>query len=263
MSRIIVITSGKGGVGKTTSSANIGVGLAYMGYRVLLIDMDLGLRNLDVIMGLENRITYNLLDIIEGKCRTRQALIRDLRYPNLSVIAASQIKDKSALRAGQMEKFLKTIQDDFDYIFLDCPAGIENGFKNAIAAANQAIMITTPEVSSLRDADRVHRLLQNAHIENISLVINRIRYEMIRKGEMIDLNDIVDILGIDLLGNIPDDKNIIVATNYGEPVIFSDSPAAAAYRHICRRLSGEAIPLSDDIPSRFYRYKYHRTLKTG
>ena len=261
MSEVIVITSGKGGVGKTTSTANIGVGLAYMGYRVLLVDTDLGLRNLDVVMGLENKIKYNLVDIIEGRCRAKQAMIKDMHYPNLTLIAASQVKDKSSVNPFQMKKLIEELRKEFDYVLLDCPAGIESGFKNAVAAADRAFVVTTPEVSAIRDADRVQRLLEHMGIEDIALILNRIRYDMIRKGEMLAVEDVIDILGLTLLGNVPDDASVIMATNHGEPVIHLNCASGTAYRHICRRITGDNVPLLEDIPPR-YRRSY-RFLKIG
>lgn len=261
MGEVIVITSGKGGVGKTTSTANIGVGLAYMGHRVLLIDTDLGLRNLDVVMGLENKIKFNLVDIIEGRCRAKQAMIRDMHYPNLTLIAASQVKDKSSVNPFQMKKLIYQLKKDYEYVLLDCPAGIESGFKNAVAAADRAFIVTTPEVSAIRDADRVQRLLESMGIDDISLILNQIRYDMIRKGDMLAVDDVIDILGLKLLGNVPDDASVIIATNHGEPVVHLNSVSGVAYRHICRRITGEDVPLNEDVPAR-YRRNY-RFLKIG
>lgn len=182
MSEIIVITSGKGGVGKTTTSANVGTGLAILGKKVVLIDTDIGLRNLDVVMGLENRIVYNLVDVVEGNCRMKQALIKDKRYPNLFLLPSAQTRDKSAVSPGQMVKLVEDLRDDFDYILLDCPAGIEQGFQNAIAGADRALVVTTPEVSAIRDADRIIGLLEAADMKSIDLIVNRIRMDMVRRG---------------------------------------------------------------------------------
>ena len=245
MSEIIVVTSGKGGVGKTTSTANIGAGLARMNKKVVLVDTDIGLRNLDVVMGLENRIIYNLVDVIEGTCRLKQALIRDKHYPSLYLLPSAQTRDKSAVMPEQMIKLADGLKDIFDYVILDCPAGIEQGFKNAIAAAGRAIVVTTPEVSSIRDADRIIGLLEHAGIKKIDLVVNRIRMDMVKRGEMMSVEDVLDILAVNLLGAIPDDENIVIAANHGEPVIGSDSLSGQAYMNIARRIAGETVPLLD------------------
>lgn len=245
MSEIIVVTSGKGGVGKTTSTANIGAGLARMNKKVVLVDTDIGLRNLDVVMGLENRIIYNLVDVIEGTCRLKQALIRDKHYPGLYLLPSAQTRDKSAVMPEQMIKLADGLKDIFDYVILDCPAGIEQGFKNAIAAAGRAIVVTTPEVSSIRDADRIIGLLEHAGIKIIDLVVNRIRMDMVKRGEMMSVEDVLDILAVNLLGAIPDDESIVIAANHGEPVIGSDSLSGQAYMNIARRIAGETVPLLD------------------
>ena len=243
MSEVIVVTSGKGGVGKTTSTANIGTGLARMNKKVVLIDTDIGLRNLDVVMGLENRIIYNLVDVVEGNCRIRQALIKDKRYPTLYLLPAAQTRDKSAVSPEQMRKLVDDLKPIFDYIILDCPAGIEQGFRNACAAADRAIVVTTPEVSSIRDADRIIGLLEADGIKNISLVINRIRMDMVKRGDMMSVEDVIDILGADLLGAVPDEEAIVVASNHGEAVAGTESVSGQAYINICRRLEGETVPL--------------------
>ena len=195
MSEVIVVTSGKGGVGKTTTSANVGTGLAMMGAKVVLIDTDIGLRNLDVVMGLENRIVYNLVDVVEGNCRIKQALIKDKRYPNLFLLPSAQTKDKSAVTPGQMRKLVDDLREEFDYVLLDCPAGIEQGFKNAIAGADRAFVVTTPEVSAIRDADRIIGLLEAEGIVKIDLIVNRIRMDMVRRGDMMSIEDVTDIRG--------------------------------------------------------------------
>lgn len=242
MGEIIVVTSGKGGVGKTTTTANLGVGLAELGKKVIVIDTDLGLRNLDVVMGLENRIVYNLVDVIEGKCRLKQALIRDKRYDNLYLLPSAQTKDKSAVSPEQMKKLTAELRADYDYILLDCPAGIEQGFQNAIAGADRAIVVTTPEVSAIRDADRIIGLLETNKIQKIELVINRIRIEMVKRGDMMSIDDVTEILSVNLLGAIPDDEQVVIATNQGASVIAGSSPAGQAYRNICRRIKGEEVP---------------------
>ena len=196
MSEVIVVTSGKGGVGKTTTSANVGTGLAAMGKRVVLIDTDIGLRNLDVVMGLENRIVYNLVDVVEGKCRIKQALIKDKRHPNLYLMPSAQTKDKTAVNPEQMVLMVNQLREQFDYIILDCPAGIEQGFKNAIAGADRALVVTTPEVSAIRDADRIIGILEANNFSKIDLIINRLKYEMVKRGDMMSAADDVDILAI-------------------------------------------------------------------
>jgi len=245
MSEVLVVTSGKGGVGKTTTTANVGTGLAKLNKKVVLIDTDIGLRNLDVVMGLENRIVYNLVDVVEGNCRMKQALIKDKRYPNLFLLPSAQTRDKSAVTPEQMKKLTEDLTDDFDYIILDSPAGIEQGFKNAISGADRAIVVTTPEVSAIRDADRIIGLLEASEINNINLVINRLRMDMIKRGDMMSIDDVIDILAVDLIGAVPDDENIVISTNQGEPLVGTDSLAGQAYLNICRRIMGEEIPLMD------------------
>lgn len=249
MSEVIVITSGKGGVGKTTSTANIGVGLARLNKKVVLVDTDIGLRNLDVVMGLENRIIYNLVDVIEGNCRVKQALIKDKHYSNLYLLPAAQTRDKSAVTPEQMIKLIDSLKQIFDYIILDCPAGIEQGFRNAIAAADRAIVITTPEVSAIRDADRIIGLLEAFGIKKIDLIVNRIRMDMVRKGEMMSVEDVLDILAINLIGALPDDEGVVIASNHGEPVVGSEALSGQCYMNIAGRITGETIPLTDLNPS--------------
>ena len=245
MSEVIVITSGKGGVGKTTTTANIGTGLAKLGKKVVMIDTDIGLRNLDVVMGLENRIVYNLVDVVEGNCRLKQALIKDKRYSNLFLLPSAQTRDKSAVSPEQMRKLVDELRKDFDYILLDCPAGIEQGFKNAIAGADRAIIVTTPEVSAIRDADRIIGLLEAEELKKIELVINRIRMDMVKRGDMMSVEDVVDILAIDLIGVVPDDESIVIATNEGEPLVGSDTQAGKAFANICHRVLGEEVPIME------------------
>lgn len=243
MSEVIVITSGKGGVGKTTSTANIGTGLAKLGKSVVMIDTDIGLRNLDVVMGLENRIVYNLVDVVEGNCRMKQALIKDKRYNNLCLLPSAQTRDKTAVNPEQMKKLIEELKPEFDYILLDCPAGIEQGFKNAIAAADRALIVTTPEVSAIRDADRIIGLLEANDIHKINLIVNRLRMDMVKRGDMMSIEDVIDILAIDLIGAVPDDEHIVIATNQGEPLAGDSSLAGTAYMNICKRILGEEVPL--------------------
>jgi len=244
MSRVIVVTSGKGGVGKTTTVANIGTGLALLNKRVVLLDADIGLRNLDVVMGLENRIVYDLVDVVEGICKLRQALIRDKRFEELYLLPAAQTKEKTAIAPEQMKELCDRLRQDFDYILIDCPAGIEHGFKNAVAGADSAIIVTTPEIAAVRDADRIIGLLEASELSRPRLLINRLRADMVKKGDMMDIDDMIEILAIELLGVVPEDENIVISTNRGEPVITdSDAKAGQAYRNISRRLEGEDVPL--------------------
>lgn len=246
MGEVIVITSGKGGVGKTTSTANIGTGLAMLGKKVVLLDTDIGLRNLDVVMGLENRIVYDLIDVLEGNCRLKQALIKDKRYEGLYLLPAAQTKDKSAVTPEQVMNLCKELKKEFDIVLIDSPAGIEQGFKNAIAGADRAIVVTTPEVSAVRDADRIIGLLEAHDLGNSFLLINRIRYDMVKRRDMMTIDDIIDILAIDLIGVIPDDEKIIISTNRGEPVVSdSNSRAGQGFRNITRRILGEQVPIMD------------------
>ena len=245
MGEVIVITSGKGGVGKTTTTANLGAGLSGFDKKVVVVDTDLGLRNLDVVMGLENLIVYNLVDVIEGTCRLKQALIRDKRYENLYLLPSAQTKDKSAISPGQMKKLTSQLKEEFDYVLLDCPAGIEQGFQNAIAGADRAVVVTTPEVSAIRDADRIIGLLESNHLKKISLIINRIRMDMVRKGDMMSVDDVTEILAVDLIGTILDDEQIVVAANQGEPLSGQNSQAEEEYKNICRRLLGEEVPFAE------------------
>lgn len=245
MSEVIVITSGKGGVGKTTTTANLGTGLAKLDKKVVMIDTDIGLRNLDVVMGLENRIVYNLVDVVEGNCRIKQALIKDKRYPNLCLLPSAQTRDKTAVTPEQMRKLIEELKEDYDYILLDCPAGIEQGFKNAIAAADRALIVTTPEVSAIRDADRIIGLLEANEIHKIDLIVNRLRMDMVKRGDMMSIEDVIEILAIDLIGAVPDDENIVIATNQGEPCVGDSSLAGQAYMNICKRVMGQEVPMLD------------------
>ena len=261
MSEVIVVTSGKGGVGKTTTSANVGTGLAMMGAKVVLIDTDIGLRNLDVVMGLENRIVYNLVDVVEGNCRMKQALIKDKRYPNLFLLPSAQTKDKSAVTPGQMQKLVEDLREEFDYVLLDCPAGIEQGFKNAIAGADRAFVVTTPEVSAIRDADRIIGLLEAEGITKIDLIVNRVRMDMVRRGDMMSIEDVTDILGIPSIGAIPDEEEIVVSTNQGEPLAGMNSASGQAYLNICKRVFGQEVPLVDMEKKRSFFARFSGRLK--
>lgn len=254
MSEVIVVTSGKGGVGKTTTTANIGNALARLGYSVLLIDTDIGLRNLDVVMGLENRIVYNLVDAIEGNCRLKQAIIKDKNCQGLALLPAAQTRDKTSISPEQMKKLIEQLKPEYDYIVIDCPAGIEHGFKNAIAAAERAIVVTTPEVSAIRDADRIIGILDANEMQRIDLVINKIRMDMVRRGDMMSVDDVVDILSVNLIGTIMDDEGIVISTNRGEPVAGSGTKSGKAYDNIARRIAGEA--LCNDSSESFSLFKW-------
>jgi septum site-determining protein MinD len=245
MGDAIVVTSGKGGVGKTTSSANIGTALALQGKKVVVIDTDIGLRNLDVVMGLDNRIIYDLIDVAEGRCRLQQALIQDKRCPELYMLPAAQTKDKDAIQPEQVREIVLELKKSYDFVIIDCPAGIEQGFKNAIAGANKSIVVTTPDNAAIRDADRVIGLLQaEPAIESPKLIINRIRPHLMKNGDMIDIQEICAVLSIDLLGVVPDDEDVIRAANSGEPIVMNpNARAAIAYRNIARRIVGDTVPL--------------------
>ncbi len=246
MGEVIVITSGKGGVGKTTTSANIGTGLASNGAKVVMIDADIGLRNLDVVLGLENRIVYDIVDVVDKNCRLKQALIKDKKLENLFLLPAAQTKDKDAISPQQMQELCNELKAEFDYIIIDCPAGIEQGFKNAIAGADRAIVVTNPEVSSVRDADRIIGLLEANELNNPKLVLNRIRPDMVKRGDMMAIEDVTDILSIDVIGVVPDDESIVVSTNRGEPAVLdNNSKAGEAFRNITRRIMGEEVPIMD------------------
>ncbi len=242
MSEVIVITSGKGGVGKTTTAANVGTGLAQLNKKVVLIDTDIGLRNLDVVMGLENRIVYNLVDVVEGNCRIEQALIKDKKYPDLRLLPSAQTRDKTAVSPEQMQELINELKKSYDYILLDCPAGIEQGFKNAIAGADRALVVTNPEVSAIRDADRIIGLLEANGIKNVDLIVNRIRMDMVKKGDMMTVDDVRELLAVNLIGVVPDDEHIVISTNQGAPLVGSDCQAGQAYANICRRVVGDDVP---------------------
>ncbi len=242
-SRVIVVTSGKGGVGKTTTTANLAVALANLGNRVVAVDGDIGLRNLDVIMGLENRIVYTLIDALEGVCRLNQTYIRDKRIENLYMIPTAQSKTKDAVTAEQMVQVCDELRKEFDYVLVDSPAGIEAGFRNSAAGADEALVVATPEVSAVRDADRIIGLLESMDKAPIRLIVNRIRPQMGRKGEMLGVSDVLDILAIDLIGMVPDDETVVTSANKGEPLTLAgDSPAATAFKNIASRIHGEDVP---------------------
>jgi septum site-determining protein MinD len=242
--RRIVLTSGKGGVGKTTTTANLGAVLAKRGHRVILVDADIGLRNLDLVLGVEKRIVFDLVEVVEGRCQVRQALIKDKRLENLSILPAAQTRDKTAVTELQFASLIEQLGEMCDYVLIDCPAGIEHGFRNAIAGATEAIVVTTPEVSAIRDADRVIGKLQERGLP-LRLIVNRLRPEMVRSGDMLSVDDVTDILSAELLGVVPDDEEVIDTTNRGEPIVLQpESRLAAIYDKIARRLEGDLVPFT-------------------
>ncbi|GBF82950.1 septum site-determining protein MinD [Aphanothece sacrum] len=247
MARIIVTTSGKGGVGKTTITANLGSAIARLGYKIALVDADFGLRNLDLLLGLEQRIVYTAIDVLEGTCTIEKALVRDKRQPNLVLLPAAQNRTKEAISPEQMKELVSQLEKQFDYILIDCPAGIEMGFRNAIAAAQEAIIVTTPEMAAVRDADRVVGLLESEEVKKIHLIVNRVRPQMIQLNQMISVEDILEILVVPLVGIVPDDERIIISTNRGEPLVLEEPPSipAIAFNNIARRLEGQDIPFLD------------------
>jgi len=252
--RKIVFTSGKGGVGKTTTTANVGAALAKAGKRVVLVDADIGLRNLDLVLGLEKRIVFDLVEVVEGRCQVRQALIKDKRFDSLSILPAAQTRDKDAVTPEQMGKVIDDLAASADYVLIDCPAGIEGGFRNAIAGASEAVVVTTPEVSAIRDADRVIGKLAERAMP-VRLIVNRIRPDMVRSGDMLSVDDVCEILSAELLGIIPDDEEVIDTTNRGEPVVLGEgNRLRAIYEKIARRLEGELVPFTNlDTPGFFGR----------
>lgn len=254
--KVVTITSGKGGVGKSTTTANLGIALARLNKRVVLIDADIGLRNLDVVMGLENRIVYDLVDVVEGRSKLRQAMIKHKQFPELYLIPAAQTRDKTAVSPADMVQICNKLRDEFDFILIDSPAGIERGFRNAIAPADRVLVVTNPEVSAVRDADRVIGLLEAENKGPVHLILNRLKVHMVKKGEMLSANDVTDILGIEIIGIVPEDELVIPASNSGVPVALNEnSKAGLAFMNIARRLTGENVPLMklEEHPSFFQR----------
>jgi len=246
MGRVIVLTSGKGGVGKSTSTANLGTALAILGKKTVVVDADVGLRNLDIIMGLESRVVYTSMDVIDGICDMAKAMVKDRRVKNLSLLAASQKNNKNDIQPEQMKKICTELKEEFDYVLIDSPAGIEQGFRNAAAGADEALIVTTPEVAAVRDADRIIGLLQNMGIDNMSLMINRLSPQMVKAGDMMTQQDVIEILAIDLLGVIPEDTEIMVSTNRGLPLTQSQgSIAGAAFKRVAQRLEGQEVPIPE------------------
>ncbi|HLF80864.1 MAG TPA: septum site-determining protein MinD [Anaerolineales bacterium] len=261
---VVTVTSGKGGVGKTTATANLGVALAEAEQRVVCIDADIGLRNLDVVMGLENRIVYDLVDIVEGRCKLRQAMIKDKRLSNLFLIPAAQTRDKTAVSPRDMVRLTDELRKDFDWVLIDSPAGIERGFRNALAPADIVLIVTNPEVSAVRDADRIIGMVEAEEKEPPRLIINRVKPEMVRRGEMLNTADVLDVLAIDLIGVVPEDDGVITASNQGLPVALNPrSKAGKAFREIAHRLMGEEIPLEAlESPNGFIR-RISRLVRQG
>jgi septum site-determining protein MinD len=261
MSRTIVITSGKGGVGKTTCTANIGMALAQRSHRVVVVDADFGLRNLDLLLGLENRIVYTAVEVLSGECRLEQALVKDKRQPNLALLPAAQNRTKEAVTPEQMKQLVMELSKTYDFVLIDSPAGIEMGFKNSIAGAQEALVVTTPEIAAVRDADRVVGLLEANDIKKLNLIVNRLKPAMVQEDMMMSVKDVQEILAIPLIGVIPDDEKVIVSTNRGEPLVLSQNPSLAgmAFSNIVRRLEGNTVPFldltaaHDDIFSRIRR----------
>ncbi len=246
--KAIVVTSGKGGVGKTTATANVGAALAKLGEKVCVVDTDVGLRNLDVVMGLEGRVVFDLIDVFEGRCKLRQAVIRDKRVDSLYLLAASQTKDKSALSEHRMKETVRQLleEESFDRVVIDSPAGIESGFQTAASAATGALVVVNPEVSSVRDADRIIGLLEAREISEVRLIINRLRPAMVRRGDMLEVDDVLEILGVKLIGIVPEDEQILISTNIGNPASLNSSrnktSASQAFRNIARRIKGDEVP---------------------
>lgn len=241
--KVVTITSGKGGVGKTTATANLAVALASIGQKVVCIDGDIGLRNLDVVLGLENRIVFDLVDVVEGRCRLRQAMIRDKRLPELFLIPAAQTRDKSAVSPSDMVRLCEDLRPEFDWILIDSPAGIERGFRNCLAPADIILVVTNPEVSAVRDADRIVGLVEAEEKGPARLIINRLNPAMTKRGDMITANDVLELLAIELIGVIPEDENVIISTNRGQPIALDPkTKAGQAFHNIARRLMGEQVP---------------------
>jgi septum site-determining protein MinD len=263
-SRVLTITSGKGGVGKTTTTANLGTALAMQGKKVAVVDSDIGLRNLDAVLGLENRIVYDLVDVVEGQCRLRQALIKDKRLPELYLLPAAQTRDKNAVNSVQMEQLCQQLRQEFDFILIDSPAGIEQGFRNAIVGADEIVIVANAEMASVRDADRIIGLVEAAGKPEPRLVVNRLRPEMVKRGDMMDVVDVLEVLGIDLLGIVPEDEMIIVAINKGEPIVFDKrSRAGRAFINAAQRIIGEEVPFEEVVETPTLMERLRRLIGIG
>ncbi len=263
-SRVLTITSGKGGVGKTTTTANLGTALAMQGKKVAVVDSDIGLRNLDAVLGLENRIVYDLVDVVEGQCRLRQALIKDKRLPELYLLPAAQTRDKNAINSIQMEQLCQQLRQEFDFVLIDSPAGIEQGFRNAIVGADEIIIVANPEMASVRDADRIIGLVEAAGKPEPRLILNRLRPEMVKRGDMMDVADVLEVLGIDLIGIIPEDEMIIVAINKGEPIVYEKrSRAGSGYINAAQRIIGKEVPLDEIEEATTFMERFRRMIGFG
>jgi len=261
---IITITSGKGGVGKTTTTANVALALAEQGDKVVCIDGDIGLRNLDVVMGLENRIVYDLVDVIEGRCRLKQAMIRDKRMNELYLIPAAQTRDKSAVTPSDMVRLGDQLRDEFDWVLIDSPAGIERGFRNSIAPADMVLVVTNPEVSAVRDADRIIGLVEAEEKGPAKLVINRLNIDLVKRGDMLTAEDVVELLAIDLVGIVPEDESVVVSTNRGQPVVMeANTTAGQAFRNIGLRLKGQEVPYLDLDAKKGFFHSLSNMLRSG
>lgn len=261
---VATITSGKGGVGKTTTTANLAVALAMGGKKVICIDGDIGLRNLDVILGLENRIVYDLVDVIEGRCRLRQAMIRDKRLPELYLIPAAQTRDKNAVSPSDMVRLCDELRPEFDWVLIDSPAGIERGFRNVLAPADLVIVVTNPEVSAVRDADRIIGLVEAEEKGPARLIINRLNPNLVRRGDMLNPEDVLELLAIELLGIVPEDEHVVVGSNRGQPVAMdSKSKAGEAFHNIARRLNGEKVPFLNLDQKEDFFHRIARMMRSG
>lgn len=261
---VVTVTSGKGGVGKTTTTANLAVALASGGQKVVCIDGDIGLRNLDVVLGLENRIVYDLVDIVEGRCRLKQAMIRDKRMPEMYLIPAAQTRDKNAISPSDMVRLADDLRDEFDWILIDSPAGIERGFRNSIAPADTVLVVTNPEVSSVRDADRIIGLIESEEKGPARLILNRLNSNMVKRGDMLAPDDVLELLAIELIGIVPEDENVIVSSNRGQPVALEGkSKAGLAFQNIARRLKGEKVPFLNLEEKEDFFQKLTRIIRPG
>lgn len=262
--KVVTVTSGKGGVGKTTTAANIAAALAAAGNRVVCIDADIGLRNLDLVMGLENRIVYDLVDVVEGRCKLRQAMIKDKRLPNLFLIPAAQTRDKTAVSPEDMIQLTAQLRKDNDWILIDSPAGIERGFRNALAPADIVLIVTNPEVSAVRDADRIIGLIEAAEKDPPKLILNRVKPEMVRRGEMLTSEDVLDVLAIELIGVVPEDERVLMSSNQGSPIALDGrSRAGRAFQAIARRLMGEQVPIDEFAAEDGFLRRISRMVRAG
>lgn len=256
--QVLVVVSGKGGVGKTTTVANVSCALARMGHSVAVVDLDIGLKKLDLIMGLENRVIYDIVQVIEGECTLKQALVKDKRFPSLYMLPAAQTRNKEDISPEQVKGVCAQLKEVFEYVFVDCPAGIEQGFRNAIAAADRAIVVTNPEVSAVRDADRIIGMLESNGFQDIKLIVNRVHWDMVKKGDMLSIEDVAEHLYVELIGVIPEDQNVVVSTNKGEPIVLNDkSRAGGAFANVAQRITGEDVPIMPpEEPSLWGRIKH-------